>query len=358
MNRRDVLAGLVALPGSTLIAANAPPTTSLRGRARRAGLSESGTQTAIVALTRSGPVASSADGQVMENLDIEAQSGNGITVMHPNVTIRNCRIRHAGGHGVHAEGAAGLVLQDLDIDHVGAPPTGVGRNEKRNNINLESCPSTVITRVKASRGSSNIYAVSSERSRMSLLELHDARGPFPRGQNLQLHGSPNSTVEEFSAENGSTSWTEDNISVFRSDRCVVRRGLVYYNNSPTGDAVMIEGSVECLVEDVDAEQQGNGAFAAVPQGSVGSGGCTFLRCRTRQSYNTARDGRGPPSSNGLSIYTRISPGAQKHTITDCCYDALANPRNLIWDLRAVNPGWSFTHQAFTPRGPIRLAFNW
>lgn len=358
MNRRDVLAGLVALPGSTLIAANAPPTTPLRGPARRADVSESGTRTAIIALTRSGPVASSVDGQLMENLDIEAQSGNGITVTHPNVTIRNCRIRHAGGHGVHAEGAAGLVLQDLDIDHVGAPPTGVGPSEERNNINLERCPGAVVTRVKAARGSSNIYAIRSERSRMGLLELHDARGPFPRGQNVQLDGSPNSTVEDFWAENGPTSWTEDNISVFRSDRCVVRRGLVYYNNSPTGDAVMIEGSVECLVEDVDAEQQGNGAFAAVPQGDAGSGGCVFLRCRTRQTYNTPRDGRGPPSSNGLSIYTLISPGARKHTITDCCYDALANPRNLIWDLRAVNSGWSFTRQAFAPRLPTRLVFNW
>lgn len=358
MNRRHVVAGLLALPGSSLIAANVPPATPPRGRARRADSSESSTQTAIIALARSGPVASSADGQVMENLDIDAQSGNGITVTHANVTIRNCRIRHSGGHGVRAEGATGLVLQDLEIDHVGAPPAGVGPSEERNNIDLESCPSTVITRVKASRGSSNIYAIGSERTRMGLLELHDARGPFPRGQNLQLDGCPDSTVEEFSAENGSTSWTEDNISVFRSDRCVVRRGLVYYNNSPTGDAVMIEGSVECLVEDVDAEQQGNGAFAAVPQGKAGSGGCIFLRCRTRQTYNTARDGRDPPSSNGLSIYTLISPGARKHTITDCHYDALANPSNLIWDLRHVNPGWSFTRQAFAPRHPMRLVFNW
>lgn len=46
---------------------------------------------------------------------------------------------------------------------------------------------------------------------------------------------------------------------FRSDRCVVRRGLVSYNNSPSGDGVMIEGSSDCTVEDVDAVQQGNGA---------------------------------------------------------------------------------------------------
>jgi hypothetical protein len=65
-----------------------------------------------------------------------------------------------------------------------------------------------------------------------------------------------------------------------------------------------------------------------------------------------------PSSDGLSFYTLISAGAQKHTITDCQYYALANPKNLLWDLRAVNQGWSFTRQAFAPRIPIRLVFGW
>ena len=168
--------------------------------------------------------------------------------------------------------------------------------------------------------------------------MHDARGPEPRGQNVQFNRSPNSILEDFSGENGSTSWTEDNVSVFRSDRCVIRRGLVSYNNSPTGDGIMIEGGFDCLVEDVDALQQGNGAFAAVPDGIAGSGGCSFLRCRTARSYNGRRDGREAPSSNGLSIYTKISPGARKHTVTDCHYDALANPKNLIWDVRSINRG--------------------
>jgi hypothetical protein len=60
---------------------------------------------------------------------------------------------------------------------------------------------------------------------MSRLALHDARGPFPRGQNVQLDRLPNSIAQDFLAENGLTSLTEDNVSVFRSDRCVVRRGL-------------------------------------------------------------------------------------------------------------------------------------
>jgi len=146
---------------------------------------------------------------------------------------------------------------------------------------------------------------------MRFLELRDSRGPMPRGQNVQFNQSRNSILQAFSPENGPTSWTEDNVSVFRSDRCVVRRGLVH--NNPTGDGVMIEGSVNCLVEDIDAEEQGNGAFAAVPVGESGCGGCIFRRCRTRQTYNTPRDGRAAPTSKGLSIYTLISPGASSIT---------------------------------------------
>lgn len=312
----------------------------------------------MIRLAPSGPVTSTADGQIIEDLDISSNAGNGITVMHHSVTVRNCRIRHAGGHGLRAEGVAGLRLHDLEIDHTGAPPAGVGPSEDCNNVDLEGCPGTVITRVKASRGSSNIYVLRSERTHLRFLELHDARGPMPRGQNLQLNGSPHSVLQDFSAENSSTSWTEDNISVFRSDLCILQRGLVSYNNSPTGDGVMIEGSSYCLVEDVDAVQQGNGAFAAVPQGEAWCGGCTFRRCRTRETYNSRRDGRAAPSSDGLSFYTRISAGSPKHTISACHYDVLANPSNLIWDLRAVNEGWSFTREAFAACSSIRLAFGW
>jgi hypothetical protein len=358
MNRRQLVAGLLALPSSSFVAAETLPSTPLRAKSHSEVSSQNGKSAATISPTPSGPVISHADGQVIENLDVGASLGNGITVAHRGVVVRNCRIRHAGGHGVHATSATDLTLQDLEIDHVGAPLSGVAASEYCNNVNLDGCPSTIISRVKASRGSSNIYAESSEGTRMSFLELHDARGPMPRGQNVQFNQSPNSILEDFSAENGPTSWTEDNISVFRSSRCIIRRGLVCYNNSPTGDGVMIEGSFDCIVEDVDAFQQGNGAFAAVPQGEAGCGGCTFLRCRTCQTYNTIRDGRAAPSSNSLSIFTRISAGAQKHTITDCHYDALANPKNLIWDLRAVNPGWSFTPRAFTLRMPIRLAFDW
>src|SRR3984893_6338072 len=284
MNRRRLLAGLVACAPSSLIVAAIRPSTPPRawhrpensiGRARLA---------AMIPLVPSGPVTSRVHGQVLENLDIDAAFGHAVTVVHRGVTVRNCRIRHAAGHGIHAEAATGLVLEDLEIACLEASSAS-RLNRTGNNVNIENCPNAVIKRVKASRGSSNIYTVRCEGTRMSFLELHDACGAVPRGQNVQFDKSPNSILEDFSAENGPTSWTEDNVSVFRSDRCVVRRGLVSYNHSPSGDGVMLEGSFHCLVEDVDAEQPGNGAFAAVPGDHAASGGCIFLRCRTRQSYN-------------------------------------------------------------------------
>ena len=255
---------------------------------------------------------------------------------------------------MYARESVGLVLQDLEVIR-SAPPTA---DKECNNIYLYQCPGSRLTNVRASSGSSNIYIEYSRDCRIRSVELHDARGPYPRGQNVQFSQSPFCILEDFSGENGTTSWTEDNVSVFCSNRCTVRRGLVSYNNGPTGDGVMLEGSSDCLVQDVDAVQQGNGAFAAVPMEAVGSGGCVFVRCRTRDSYNAPRDSRPAPESDGLSFYMRTSSGARKHTIIDCHYDHLANRHNLIWDERSVGKGWSLTPVTFRARDPIRLKFAW
>ena len=331
MQRRHVLAGLLAFPGLRI------------RRAHAAGL------------VPTGPLRSSSDNQIIENLDIIAPSGDALIVSHRGVVVRNCRIHHATGHGVHALETDGLVLQNLEI--IRSAPSTAG-TEEYNNVYLFRCPGSLLTNIRASSGSSNIYIEYSQDCRIRNVELHDARGPYPRGQNVQTSWSPRCILEDFSGENGPTSWTEDNVSVFCSDRCTVRRGLVSYNNSPTGDGVMLEGSSDCVVHDVDAVQQGNGAFAAVPVENVGSGGCVFLRCRTRASYNAPRDGRPAPESKGLSFYMLTSSGARKHTIADCHYDHLANPHNVIWDVRSVNEGRSLTPMAFRARDPIRLTFAW
>jgi hypothetical protein len=333
MERRGVLTGLLAGPALLL------------RRARASGLA------------LSGPLRSTSDNQVIEDLDIPAQKGDALSISHRGVVVRNCRIQHISGHGLHAQGAAGLILQNLEVIRTGGEQAGE-LSESCVNINLSHCPGSSLTNIRALSGSSNVYIEDSPDCRLRGLELHDARGPYPRGQNLQLNHSPQCVLEDFSGENGPTSWTEDNVSVFCSDGCILRRGLVSYNNSPTGDGVMLEGSFNCVVQDVDAVQQGNGAFAAVPVEDTGSGGCVFLRCRTRDSYNGPRDHRPAPTSKGLSFYMQTSSGARKHTVADCHYGQLANRHNLIWDERSVNKGWSLTPMAFIARGPIRLAFAW
>ena len=353
MDRRRILASFLLFP-FVGVAAHSEQVRNMRLRTR-SDLANVALKTALI---RSGAVSSRFEGEVIENLDVTSFSGDAVTITHAGVTLRNCRIRHAGGHGVHAVGAKGVRLDSLDIEHLGAAPSGEGPSTKTNNISLEACPDAVITGVRASKGASNIYLEGCAGSTVSHVELHDARGPEPRGQNVQFNKCPGSSLTDFSAENGTTSWTEDNVSIFHSDSCTVSNGLVAYNNSPSGDGVMLEGSSDCRVEHVDAQMQGNGAFAAVPSDRRESGGCLFLRCRTAHSYNEPRDGRDAPSSNGLSFYTRNSPGCAKHMIVDCSYFALANPHNLIWERDAVEHRPVLVARAFTPRAALRLQFNW
>ena len=47
---------------------------------------------------------SSYDGQVIENLDIYVNNGDALTITNDNVTLRNVRIHHAEGNGVHGVG--------------------------------------------------------------------------------------------------------------------------------------------------------------------------------------------------------------------------------------------------------------
>jgi len=359
MNRRQVLCSFLAVPPSAILGFRQSTGLDPAGRFTTRDLAAPQEPTAgPTGLRSSPPLASRYDGQVFERLDIQARSGPALIITHRNVTVRHCRIGHDNGYGVLADGARDFSLHDCEIEHTGAPPIGPARNPNCINLALNRCAGTRIFRLRAGRGSSNIYAINSPYLTISTVELHDARGPEPRGQNLQFDKCPSALLEDFSAENSSSSWTEDNVSVFRSDNCRVRRGLVSYNNSPTGDGVMIEGSFDCSVEDVDAVQQGNGAFAAVPQGPSGSGNCSFIRCRTRDSYDSGRDGRAKPTSGGLSFYVKISSGAPPHRLIDCAYDKVANPGNLVWKREALAPGWSLVHTSFVPRPPIKLVFDW
>lgn len=83
-----------------------------------------------VPLTPSGAVTTSADGQVIEGLDVATR----IRIQHSNVTVRDCRVRADGPDGVYPihvrkHPATGVVPTNVLIEHVeiaGQPGVGLG----------------------------------------------------------------------------------------------------------------------------------------------------------------------------------------------------------------------------------------
>jgi hypothetical protein len=63
-------------------------------------------------LTPSGSIVTSANGQVIQNLDINGE----IRVNHSNVVIRNVRIRSNGGNAIYLNGVSNLLVEDCELD--------------------------------------------------------------------------------------------------------------------------------------------------------------------------------------------------------------------------------------------------
>jgi len=307
-----------------------------------------------ITLKDSGPITVSSNGQVVENLRITS-SGTGITVNgKSDVVIRNVEIHHVGGYGINFISSPNILIEDVAIVHDGAPTMGANDSANRINIRGESSADVVIRRVRLTRGSSGIYLFNSDNARLSFIEGHDFRGPFPRGQLVQANKSDNGILEDFSSENPqATSWPEDIVSIYNSVNWSVRRGLVDGNNSTNGVGIMYEQddgrTSNGLIEDVDAIRQGNGNFYAYPGFNV-----TFRRTRARETICTDQ-GRGLPASGSLSWGG--GPGSLGLRIEDSSYFALCKPQNLVWD-RSSFTVIDLREENFTPRKPIQLIFPW
>jgi len=304
-------------------------------------------------LAPSGPVQATADGQVIEKLKITATSGAAITVQgKKNVVIRDCEIHHDGGAGIKFSNADNILIEDVVIVHDGAPATGQNPGTDRVNIDGYSTSGVTIRRVRLIRGSTGIYLLQCPGAKLSFVEGHDFRGPFPRGQLLQLDKSDNVTLEDFSCVNPqASSWPEDNISVYQSSGATIRRGLLDGNNSPSGVGVMFEQSngtgTGGLCEDVDAVHMGNGCFSGYPGFNV-----TFRRTRSRDNI-CADQGRGAPLSGGLAWAG--SPASSGLSIEQSSYHDLC--AGLVWD-QSVFVKTDLTDVDFTPRAALDLVFCW
>jgi hypothetical protein len=303
--------------------------------------------TGYCSLKDSGPIVATRDGQVIEGLRIEATDQPAISV-HAlrNVVIRNVEIRHDGAHGISCERSPGLVIENVSITRSRA----ANRSKEQNNINAYRCDKLSIRNARLTGGSAGVYALRSKLVHLSNIEGHNFVGPDPRGQLVQFDKSPYCLLEDFSAYNAPiVSHTEDNVSIYFSDYCILRRGLLVGNNSPSGVGVMFEESRHGLVEDVDTVAQGNGSFSAYPGHDV-----TFRRTRARD--NICQDqGRGKPLSDSL-IWTGSEDSGGLRIVAST-YFIPCNPQNVIWSMNRFDL-IEINEDDFSPRPAIVNRFCW
>jgi len=321
------------------------------GTAGAAGAAGSAGSPPSCALTDSGPVEATQDGQIIENLRITSSSGTALKVAgRSNVIIRNVEVRHAGGTGIDVSDSPNTTIESVSVEHTGAPASGANSDSNLNNIACYASPGITIKNTRVTRGSSGVYLHLCQDSVLQFLEGHDFRGPFPRGQLVQWNESHNGLLEDFSVENPTGSWPEDNVNVYKSTGLTIRRGLVDGNNCPSGVGVIFDGDTSTgLVEDVDAIRMGNGCFSNY----AGAEGNVFRRTRCRE--NICEDqGRGKPGSNALMWAGK--PGLSKLRIEQSEYFASCNG-NLLWPQESFEVA-ELEQKDFTLRLPIRVQFCW
>jgi hypothetical protein len=298
-------------------------------------------------LQPSGPIVVTKDAQSVENLDILGIPGRAaiLVIGKRGVKIRNCRVRHpVGCHGIELRSCPAALIENCDFSVPAAPGTGP-LDRETNAIEISESPDAVVRRVRMRDCSSGVYALHCARLLVKDIEGYNQRGPFPRGNLVQFNRCDEAHLENFYAFNDVlVANTEDNISIFQSLNCTVRRGLIDGNNAPSGACVIFENSDDGVCEDVDAIRFSNSAFSAYPGKRI-----LFLRCRARDSYRPTP--RGEPSSK--SIVFAASPQALDVRVRDSVYFAHVNPGNVVWD-RSRFVEFDLRYGEFPPRDPLRL----
>jgi hypothetical protein len=269
------------------------------------------------------PIKSSYAGQIIENLDIWVESGNAVTITHDNVILRNVRIHHKTGDGVHVENTKGVQIYNAEIRNMD-PPTGVNAetSETFNNIELYRATGTKIDHVSLHDGSTGIYAHTSPQTIITNVDGHNFHGAYPRGQFVQFSYSDGSKLDGFYNFNSLTgSRTEDNVNVFNSKNVQILNGVIDGNNSPSGVGVLFEGASDGgIVRNVDVIHQSNGGFSSY------SNNVDFFDVRVFDGHMNTASGRGAPDSNGLSFAVTASGVGYD----DATYTRPANSNNIFW----------------------------
>lgn len=272
--------------------------------------------------------------------------------------MRRCRVRHLGAYGIRGTGAASLTVDCTEVINVGAPAYGPEVASNRIGITLDGCPNSKISRVTGRDCSSVIYAHRSDNTSIYMINGYNVRGPMPRGQLVQFDKSPNCLLENFYAFNDATiSYPEDVVSVYESPNVTMRLGVIDGCNAPSGVGVMCEGgSTNCIIEDVDAINIGNGAFAAYS----GSMGVIFRRCRARGQIGLDQ-GRGKPTSRGWNETDRrnIAPAlavtnSSDAQFIDCVMHDIPGLASYGGSLTETAEAWEANYSG----GPPPAVYQW
>jgi hypothetical protein len=303
-------------------------------------------------LTPSGPLTITTAGAIVARLDITSDGESGLVIQADGVIVRDVRIRYAGGHGIELDGAADVTIENVDVEHTGAPASGANDSDERNDIDVYASPRLTVRGARLVRGSSGIYLQDSPGSMLTDIEGHDFRGPLPRGQLVQWNRSGDAVLDGFSCVNPAGSWPEDVVNVYDSTNVTIRNGLVDGDNSPSGVGVIFDANGSGVVEDVDAVHMGNGCFSAY----AGLDGSVFRRTRCRDN-DCSDQGRGAPLSGALMWSGNPDPSITHLRIESSSYANACNPGNIVWPAEAFEVA-ELTEADFAPRAPLSLSFCW
>ena len=310
------------------------------------------------------PIVISSNGQVVEDVKIVASNSNAITINgFSDVIIRNCEIEYTGPyHGINFFNADNLRIENTSVTYTNAPQSGALPNANRNCIDGFKSQNIIISNVRLEDGSTGIRLNQCDNSLMQFIEGYNFRGPFPRGQLVQFDKCIGGTLQDFSVINDSNiSWTEDNVSIFKSGGQVIQRGFIDGNNSPSGVGILFEdqsepdarGGIGGTVKDIDLINMGNGACSSVD----GAGNVTFENIRIKQMICTDQ-GRGLPKSGALPFSgfgTEEGLGGNK-IVNSIVFDPCKGEQTVYptdkFEVIEIE-----TDEDFTPRTPIKAVLS-
>jgi|GEM_PF-6623236 len=334
-----------------------------------------------ISLKRSGPVVASYDGQVIENLYINAGSSAqcGVQIAgYNNVTVRNVFVNHYNV-GVCASDAQGVNISGVKTVSTSAPRSGphckpgvancyrdksnFANPDTRLSIYLLRTPSAKVNKVEVSKGSTGVSVALSRNVDVENVVCYDMRGPAPRGGCVQFANSSDGSLTNFySKVYKDTSHDFDIINAWRSDNVVVQNGLIDGSYSINGVGIIADqDSNGMTVSNVDLINTTNSAVS-VWAGTAATTGKNFTakNINVKNTHCMSRHDNLPPSSGG--VVAGIHPSAINPVFSNVrfanhcreffafCIEACREVSGGLFDIRRVRD--------VSIRSPLRLKFAW